>query len=157
MKKVVKTIGIIFLLFMVIMPFIPYVMNEICLSMFSRQISHTLPDQTQIIELESVCGKLNGSGNSMDFCVAALVSSSLSLQELTDYYSDIRYNSAKSSKYEHQPDIEIQLAERDFQSDFLIHRQIDFSKIDELTTLEGYYIILIYDGGYTSGFDLRGY
>lgn len=62
--------------------------NNVKLYRLSRQLSnHSISLKVQIIEKQSICGKLNGNGNGMDFLATILVKSDLSLEELQKYYS----------------------------------------------------------------------
>src|SRR5690606_40924776 len=75
------------------------ILNNISLSKFEKQFErYPLPEETSLIEVKSVVGKLNGNGNSIDFFVGLLIQSELSKDELTHYYVHAQYAVAKVVK-----------------------------------------------------------
>ncbi len=52
-------------------------------------LNFTLPEKTQLVESNSVAGKLYGNGNGMQYIGQLLVTSELSEEELYAYYSEI--------------------------------------------------------------------
>jgi len=122
--------------------FICPVINNIKLACFTRQLTgYELPSKTQMIESRSICGKLNGNGNGMDFFATILIKSDLSLNELQKYYS--------FANVVLQKDVNLK-------SEYLEHGEIRYTKLQHVTADNKYFVVLIYNGGYPALFDLRG-
>src|SRR5690606_568193 len=132
------------------------ILNNISLSKFEKQFErYPLPEETSLIEVKSVVGKLNGNGNSIDFFVGLLIQSELSKDELTHYYEHAQYAGAKVEKRNVLIEV-LTVEDRVLHSKYLEHRQMKFNKLETINDLTGYYFVTIYDGGYQAIFDLRG-
>jgi len=132
------------------------ILNNISLSKFEKQFErYPLPEETSLIEVKSVVGKLNGNGNSIDFFVGLLIQSELSKDELTLYYEHAQYAGAKVEKRNVLIEV-LTVEDRVLHSKYLEHRQMKFNKLETINDLTGYYFVTIYDGGYQAIFDLRG-
>jgi len=136
--------------------FIAPVKNNISLSIFANQINtNHLPEQTMIITKEARCGKLNGNGNGMDFFACALIESNLSLNELKQFYEGISFKTARWNK-EHSVEVDVIPAKYELETDYYERETIYFDKLKDMTNYLGYYILILYDGGYPADFDMRG-
>ncbi|MEK4251806.1 hypothetical protein [Paenibacillus sp. FSL W7-1287] len=154
-----KKIKIVLLIIVLLIPlsiaslFVVFpILNNISLSKFER---YPLPEETSLIEVKSVVGKLNGNGNSIDFFVGLLIQSELSKDELTLYYEHAQYAGAKVEKRNVLIEV-LTVEDRVLHSKYLEHRQMKFNKLETINDLTGYYFVTIYDGGYQAIFDLRG-
>ncbi len=141
LKRII--IGFCLILAIAILPFvINPVINNIRLANFSRQIyTHSLPMQTKILEKQSICGKLNGNGDGMDFLATILIKSDLSLEDLQKYYSFATV---------------IKQDGVTLKDDCVENRELKYSALNNINNYEGYYVVYIYDGGYPALFDIRG-
>lgn len=104
-----------------------------------------LPEKTQLIEKQSVCGKLNGNGNGMNYLATILVKSNLSLQDLHDYYSDYEVIEQNNTYLE---------------SEYLDHASIKYDKLNDIKDFNGYYVILSYQSADLESiweWDIRGH
>jgi hypothetical protein len=121
-----------------ICPFI----NNIKLFCLTRQLTgYELPSKTQMIENRSICGKLNGNGNGMDFLATILIKSDLSIGELQKYYSFAEVIPQKCTN---------------LKSEYLEHGEIKYTKLQHVKAYNNYFVVLIYYDGYPALFDLRG-
>jgi hypothetical protein len=165
MKKIIKrtlfTIILIpvILLRLVVTPYIVVpILNNISLSGFSRQIyKYPLPQNTVFIEKEAVCGKLNGNGNGMDFFACFVIKSDMSIEQLSQYYKDKKFKPAKKDK-KHVVGIEVMPVNGEqLITDYVKYEKVRFSKLKDINDYSGYYVVMIYDGGYSALFDIRGH
>ncbi len=165
MKKAVKR----FLVAAVCMPlmiivlivasfFISPLINNLTLNSFAKQLyKQPLPPRTQLLEKEAVCGKLNGNGNGMDFFASVLIRSDLSLDELEAYYQNTSVKSAKKTENRAvSPQVLLPEGEK-LNTEYVEHADIYFEHLKTINNYSGYYVIMIYDGGYEAWFDLRGH
>lgn len=148
---------VIIVLFVSLFLIIPLV-NNVNLSKFEKQFSkHQLPPETTIVEKESILGKLNGNGNGLDFLAAILVDSSLSVDELTSYYTKETFKNAKrSGEYPVITEV-LPVTGAAVDSVHLEHGSLTFDALKDIADYSGYYFIILYDGGYGASFDLRGH
>lgn len=77
----------------------------------------------------------------MDFLATILIHSDLSLEELQQHYF--------YAEVIEQQGIMLK-------SEYLENDEIRYSKLKGLTSFNGYFVVLIYDGGYPALFDIRG-
>lgn len=104
-----------------------------------------LPTNTQFIEAQSVCGKLNGNGNGMNYLSTILIRSNLSLTELKNYYSNYKVMNQNSAEFE---------------NDCLEHDSIMYSKLKNITDYKHYYVVYTFTSaefGSIWEMDLRGH
>lgn len=162
MKKIVKSIVLFLPIIIIFLVFIPFIispiLNEIRLNRFSKQLSNlSLPYNTESVEREVACGKLNGNGNGMDYFACILIKSDLSLDELIQYYKSKKFKPAKIfSKKAVEIDIKHSTGYK-LESEYIENRDIYFDSLKSESDYLKYYIVMIYDGGYDAGFDLRGH
>ncbi|WP_251667173.1 hypothetical protein [Paenibacillus camelliae] len=158
-----KKIKIVLLIIVLLIPlsiaslFVVFpILNNISLSKFEKQFErYPLPEETSLIEVKSVVGKLNGNGNSIDFFVGLLIQSELSKDELTHYYEHAQYAGAKVEKRNVLIEV-LTVEDRVLHSKYLEHRQLKFNKLENINDFSNYYFVTIYDGGYPALFDIRG-
>ncbi|MDL2287435.1 hypothetical protein LJB90_02595 [Eubacteriales bacterium OttesenSCG-928-G02] len=103
-----------------------------------------LPEDTEIIEAQSVLGKLNGNGNGMDYLATVLIKSEKTLAELKGYYM----------LYE----IEVQKQDSpEFINKLLEHKNIIYKSNLNFEEYD-YYTIYISKSNYADSlFDIRGH
>lgn len=144
MIKLKKTVIVTCILFsLIILPWlINPLINNLRLFFLTKQLmDYTLPAQTEVLENDSVCGKLNGNGNGMDFLTTILIKSDLSLEELQKHYSFAKVIEQKGRKLDSQ---------------YLEHGEIYYSELKDVTNYENYFVVMIYDSGHPALFDIRG-
>jgi hypothetical protein len=152
----------IIVIFLLVLPYIVSpIINDISLNSFSGQINkYALPQNTEIIEKKQVCGKLNGNGNGMDFFACILIKSDLPLDDIKQYYKAIAFKPAKSieANSEHIVDIDVvQSKGYRLQTEYVERDEVDFASLKNVTDFSKYFLVMIYDGGYSANFDLRGH
>lgn len=166
MKKKKTKVAIIsipiILILIVISPFvIAPLMNNLALLNFSKQLyNYPLPLHTKILEKHDACGKLNGNGNGMDFVATMLVKSDLTSNELNDYYFKATFNYAKNENSISKDKIALEIVtptSPNLESEYLEHQEIYFDKLKNINSYSNYYIVILYDGGYSADFDIRGH
>lgn len=133
------------------------VLNDIRLSHFADQLSsYPLPENSQLIEEKSVCGKLNGNGNGMDYFACILIKSDLSINDIDSYYQSKKYSPARN-RNEYPVNVQvIQVSGAKLDTEYIENQEINFQSLNGINNFSGYYVVLIYDGGYSAGFDIRG-
>lgn len=137
--------------------FITPLVNNGTLSIFASQInSNNLPENTVVIEKEARCGKLNGNGNGMDFFACALIKSDLSLNELKRFYEGMSFRTARWNK-EHSVGVDMIAANYELETEYYERDTIYFEYLKDMTDYSGYYVLILYDGGYPADFDIRGH
>lgn len=143
---IVLSIGILFALFILSFSlFIPLANNYIANKQEKVLAQIDLPENTYLIEKQSVCGKLNGNGNGINYLATILIKSDLSLVELQDYYSNYEVMEQNSNLFE---------------SEYLEHDSISYDMLDNITEFNGYYVVYSYksaDFGSIWEFDIRGH
>ncbi len=165
MKKIIKKLLIIIaftpvaLIILAIIPFlIAPIINEVTLNGFAKQLyNSSLPANTKLIEKEAVCGKLNGNGNGMDFFACILIQSEMSLEELADYYQNMQMKAAQKTKGHLIIPKVVPADGYQLKTDYLEHADIYFDKLKGINDYAGYYVVMIYDGGYFGNFDIRAH
>ena len=132
--------------------------NDYRLSAFAHQFdASSLPQSTMQIEQKTICGKLNGNGNGMDFLVCTLIKSDLSLDELKQYYNSMMFKAVRNDEG-HKVQIEVLRSKgSEVKSEYLQHGSINFEALKNNLDYSSYYIVLLYDGGYSADFDFRGH
>lgn len=73
------------------------------------------------------------------------------------YYSSVTFKCARSDNYGYPPEIELHTTTEEIRSIYLEHQEMKFGKFQKLENSEQYYTVVLYDGGYYAGWDLRGY
>jgi hypothetical protein len=136
--------------------FITPVVNNGALSIFAGQINRDhLPENTMVIEKEARCGKLNGNGNGMDFFACALIKSDLSLNELKHFYEGMSFRTARWNN-KHSVEVDVIPAMYELETEYYERETIYFDKLKDMKNYSGYYVLILYDGGYPPDFDIRG-
>lgn len=155
MKKVFIIIGIIF--FIIFILACPYIINNITLSNFSKQLfSVSLPSDSILIEKKALCGKLIGNGDGMDFLAVMLIKSSKDLDELQEHFSVIKYKNARSFKG-NGLDIVVQQASFELWiNGDVLNNNIDFASLNNISDFSDLYFVILFDSDYFHFFDIRG-
>jgi hypothetical protein len=142
---------------LVVSPFVMFpILNDISLTNFSYQLDLLpLPENTTQVETVKTCGGLIGNGNHMDYLACLLVKSDSSYEELQAYYS-----SAKTGSEASLHAVEAIVLRPDgthLPESAMLHVPIDFKKLHSVEDTSKYYIVMIFDSGYSAAFDLRGH
>lgn len=159
MRKLVKLITYmvvsLFIFVMSLFIFNP-LLNEYRLFAFSQQLE-TLPQNITLVESKTICGKLNGNGNGMDFLACILVKSDLSLEEIQQYYNGIAFKTVKNDANHKVIKQVLHVKGNKLETEYLQHGSISFNTLNASQGYSKSYIVLIYDGGYSADFDIRGH
>ena len=128
------------------------IINNTIAANIERTLKKTpFPDSTELCDSLNVAGKINGNGNGMQFFGAILIKSSLSIEELDDYYSKYREDEY-SYIVESQIDAEISKNVND-------HGGISFPYLKNMEKFDDFYIVYTWgSSNYVfSDLDLRGH
>ncbi|WP_371368216.1 hypothetical protein SRRS_18780 [Sporomusa rhizae] len=159
MRKLIKLITYmivsLFIFVMSLFIFIP-LLNDYRLFAFAQQLK-TLPQNITLVESKTICGKLNGNGNGMDFLACILVKSDLSLEEIQQYYDGIVFQTAKNDVNHKVEKQVLPVKGNKLETEYLEHGSISFDTLKPSPDYSKYYIMLIYDGGYSADLDIRGH
>ena len=122
---------------------IPLVNNASAKNVEKSLVDIELPEKTELVESMSRAEKLVGNGNGMQYFGAILIKSELSLDELTDYYSE-KLDGAV-------------VKEQKSQNIEFLHGFVSFES--ELDENDNYYIVYCFGDGIFpfSELDIRGH
>lgn len=130
--------------------------NSFVLIKFSSQLFEMdLPEDIYVIEKCKLRGKLNGNGNGMDFFACILVKTERSQKELHNYLENQEFTPAK--KHEMVETEVIKLQSNRLETKYVEHGEIVFESIKSEADFDDYYVLIIYDGGYSADFDISGH
>lgn len=130
--------------------------NNFVLTKFSSQLFEMdLPEDIHTIEKYKVRGKLNGNGNGMDFFACILVKTERMQKELQNYLDNQEFTPAKN--HETVETEVIKLQSNRLETKYVEHEEIVFETIKNQVDFDDYYVLIIYDGGYSADFDLLGH
>lgn len=144
MKKKIVLVAIVIFLFVGLVVSVPLVNDFSAKNVEKSLVEIALPENTQMVESLSKAGKLVGNGNGMQYFGAMLIQSELTMEELSDYYSqknaDIIVKVQKTQKIE-----------------CVEHAQLSFTT--QITDAENYYIVYLFGEGIApfAELDLRGH
>ena len=155
--KIICLVPIIGLILFILAFFIVPVLNNIRLNSFANQLdNYSTPEKTIVISKHQTIGKLNGNGNGIDYFACILVKSELSLDEVKKYYENMPLkNARKSGKNSVIIDVN-NIKSEILDTTFLERENIIFDRLIDVEDYTGYFVVIIYDGGYPAGFDIRG-
>ncbi len=133
-------------------------MNNWRLARFAQQLD-TLPAVAgvTVLEKQTVCGKLNGSGNSMDFLACVLVETQLPPEALQAAYKDREFLPVRGHSQDAVAFLVVPMQRPVLETAYLQHHSITFRALEQVVDFDGYYALVLYDGGYSAGFDVRGH
>lgn len=121
---------------------------------FSNQLFNMeLPEGIELLEKQQVKGKLNGNGNSMDFLACILVKTDKNQDELERILNNKIFSPVREDEEEEYNNVYREVVKVDgteLKTKCLEHKSIFFEELDGVTEFDGYYALLIYDGGYTT-------
>jgi len=140
-------------------PVINMNINNMALYRFSKQLfTYPLPVHTSILEKQTICGRLYGTGDGMEFMAVMVVKSDRSLAELTDYYNAMPIPPAKYSEDGVIcTEITIEpVSDQPFIPGYCREAFFDFDSLKGVSDYTGLYYIAIHDGSYWGWFDPRG-
>ncbi len=130
--------------------------NNLILMKFSSQLFEMdLPEDISVIEKVKLRGKLNGNGNGMDFFACILVKTERSLEELDHYLSEQEFIPAKN--HEIVETEVVKLKSNQLETKYVEHEEVRFNNIKNEADSDNYFVLLIYDGGYSADFDILGH
>lgn len=154
MNKVIAGVfGFILSLYLVVP-----IYNNFQLSRFSRQLwDLEFPQGIVVLEEDKENGKLNGNGNSMDYFACVLVKTEKPQDELEEFLESKKFHRARDHEKECRDKEVVKVESDNLQSKYLEHETITFESLSDETEFQGYYALIIYDGGYDSSFDIRGH
>ena len=147
--------------------FISPIVNDITLHSFSKQLFQIeLPD-TKIIQKYSRCGKWVGNGNGMDYLACVIVETDLTYEELetqlknksfeyAKFGATLQYGGYKDGTYPISIDI-AKVDSNEFEHSYLGYSPLILETPHNNDDYSKYYALLIVDGGYSAGFDIRGH
>ncbi len=120
--------------------------NNLKLNQLEKQLLKLpLPGDSRFIEKQSVCGKLQGNGNGMNYLVTMVIESGLSQEELQEHYRG--YEVSKQDGPE-------------LISEYLEHDSIYYDKLENAADYSACYVICQYTSvefGSILEWDLRGH
>jgi len=157
-KSILIVIGIMITFVLTLIVFLNANMlyNDLILNSFSKQLYECkIPEETIIIEKHKLCGKLYGNGNGTDFAAIILLQTNFETtkKQVEEYYSSLNFNPAKGKK--HTVEIIVESVEQpDFINGYIVNIPLKFQTILKNKDYQ-YYAVVIFDGGYSAGFDLR--
>jgi hypothetical protein len=170
-KVVIVTI-IVVILGLAAVIFIPIIRNNIILHNFAKQLYNlSLPSDTVILLREKNIGHFGSSRSQITFFACVEIESSLSIEELTTYYSDKMVNPANEvsrfklktlktifneaiSEKREPVQIEILQKKTAYRSTYSKGPYVKRVDIDDSIN-ENLFIIQIHDGMYNPGWDIR--
>lgn len=159
MKKIgwiVLFIPVVIVLVIISQFIITPIENNLSLIKFSSQLDDLKQVQgVTFLEKQSICGKLNGNG--MDFLACMLVKSNLTAEVLKNLYNNPHYKTSKKGSNSIVEFEVVTVTQNKLDSEFLEHQEITFNKLKGITDFSDYYALVIYDGGYSADFDIRGH
>lgn len=130
--------------------------NNIVLIKFSSQLFELdLPENIYVMEKCKLRGKLNGNGNGMDFFACILVKTGCSQKELYNYLNGQEFTPAKNHELVETEVIKLQ--SNRLETRYVEHGEIVFETIKNEADFDDYYVLIIYDGGYSADFDILGH
>lgn len=130
--------------------------NTYILIKFSSQLfDMDLPEDICVIEKYKIRGKLNGNGNGMDFFACILVETERSQGELQDYLNNQKFSPAKN--HEMVETEVVKLCTNRLETKYVVNEDVVFETIKDEIDFDNYYVLIIYDGGYDSDFDIWGH
>ncbi len=156
MKLKKAYLAIVVILILIVSPFIiSPIVNNILLSVFSENLYKCeLPKDTILVDKNNICGKLNGNGNGMDYLAVILIRSKMTNEELENYFNKISFAPIGKNGIV-VIDVQKQNSSK-LESKYLEHGDITFSQLNDTKDFSNLYSILIYDGGHSKWFDIRG-
>lgn len=130
MKKIF-IIACVFILLLISTPIIgiPTANNIRLYFIENNLVNIKMPVNTEIMEKQSICGKLNGNGNGMNYLATILIKSDLSLEALQNHF--LNYNVVKQEN-------------KIFTDPILEHGTIEYNKVNNETDFAKYYVIYSY-------------
>lgn len=138
--------------------FLARITNNFKLNKFAKQLyDMELPGNLVIVEKNEICGKLNGNGNSMDFLACLLIKSDRNKAELESLLDNVNFKCIGNDEKICVNKEVVKVDGEILQSKYLQHETIKFESLAGETNFSDYYAMVIYDGGYSSNFDIRGH
>lgn len=147
MLKKIFIIACVFLLLLIITPIIgiPIANNIRLYSIESKIVNSKMPENTEMLEKQSICGKLNGNGNGMNYLATILIKSDLSIENLEKHF--FNYNVIKQEN-------------KKFTDSILEHGAIEYTRVSNEKDFTKYYVVYSYsaaDFGTIWEYDIRAH
>jgi hypothetical protein len=157
-KNIFSFLGIFGILGLLCFFFIVRNYNNFRLNGFAKQLyDMELPEDIIVVEKDKICGKLNGNGNSMDFLACLLVKTKRSKEELEILLKSVNFRCIGDREGICVDKEVVKVDGEILQSNYLQHEIVNFESLSKETNFSNYYAFVIYDGGYSSDFDIRGH
>lgn len=130
--------------------------NSFALNRFSSQLFEMdLPSDISVVDTFKTRGNLNGNGNTMDFFACIIVKTNRTQDEVQKILDMYKF---KPAKKHNSVDKEVVKMENNvLETKYVEHEQIVFDSIKNKFRYDNYYAMIIYDGGYSSDFDILGH
>ena len=152
----------LFVFLLLISPFfVSPAINDIILGRFAKQLDTMDLRETAVVDTFSNCGHFGGAGNGMDFFACALVSTTLTYDELSAQVEAVPFAPAKTKSNggateRRRPLVEILPVTGDsVEYEYLPYDDI---QLDIPEDADGsLFVIVIFDSGYLAWHDLRGH
>ncbi len=146
------------LLLLVVLIHLP---NTIIEKSFAAQLfRYPLPPQTLLLEKHSICGRLYGTGDGMEFMAVILIESDLTEDQLTTYYQRAPFRKAQPNDAESLlTDFHLTITPvtaEPFCPDYCGEAFFTFRTLSTKTDYKNLYYIAIHNGTYPNFLDLRG-
>lgn len=163
--KIVLIITIIVIGIPIVVITLNMTINSIALSVFAGQLDKTLPPSSALLEKQTLCGRMQGTGDGMEFLAVALIESPMSLEELKEYYKSVHFEYAKpQSRTKEERDFGYKVHNtisnafnNNYTSDYCAkEREIYLLFNLNIEDKRNLYYIEIYDEAYWAWFDIRG-
>ena len=91
----------------------------------------------------------------MDFFACILVETERSQGELQDYLNNQKFSPAKN--HEMVETVVVKLCTNRLETKYVVNEDVVFETIKDEIDFDNYYVLIIYDGGYDSDFDIWGH
>ena len=100
---------------------------------------------------------LNSFSKQLDYLACLLVKSDLSADELNSLYYNPNFKTAKKGSNSIVDFEVVPITQNKLISKYLEHGEIIFDKLSSVSDYSNYFALVIYDGGYSADFDIRGH
>ena len=152
--------------FLILPYFIFPIANDITLNGFSKQLYQIELPNTEILQKHSTCGKLVGNRNGMDYLACVLVKTDLAYEELVTEFDQQNFKPAKPGAALHYGghrevnsiiSTEVLKVDDDKLKSKYLNTPLRLEPLKNENDYSNCYALVIFDGGYSALFDIRGH